>query len=103
MGTFAFFPFDTPLSLALSPAGRGDFLIGGLTWLVFIVALGLIAFWAIRTLASPHAGRWSPAQIPQPPSGPAPLDILARRFAAGEISAEEYQKAREVLAGTPKP
>jgi uncharacterized membrane protein len=35
------------------------------------------------------------------PSGPpgAPLDILARRFAAGEISAEEYQKARDLLQG----
>src|SRR5258708_33328572 len=29
----------------------------------------------------------------------APLDILARRFAAGEISTEEYQKARDLLHG----
>ena len=34
-----------------------------------------------------------------------PLDILARRFAAGEISAEEYQRARDILRGEepPKP
>ena len=28
-----------------------------------------------------------------------PLDILARRFASGEISAEEYQRARDLLEG----
>jgi uncharacterized membrane protein len=28
-----------------------------------------------------------------------PLEILARRFASGEISAEDYQKARDLLGG----
>src|SRR5579872_2465783 len=61
-----------------------------------------------RVLGDSHARESAcralePGQIPQPPSGPAPLDILARRFAAGEISADEYQKVREVLAGPPKP
>ncbi len=50
-----------------------------------------------------------PTQQTVPPSGPpppppgspseAPLDILARRFAKGEITAEEYQKARDLLSG----
>lgn len=35
------------------------------------------------------------------PAGPeAPLDVLARRFASGEISADEYQKARDLLKGS---
>jgi putative membrane protein len=44
-----------------------------------------------------------PVSVPPaatPPAGPpreTPLDILARRFASGEISADEYEKARELL------
>jgi len=36
------------------------------------------------------------------PPRESPLDILARRFAAGEISAEEYEKARDLLKGDSK-
>jgi uncharacterized membrane protein len=28
-----------------------------------------------------------------------PMEILARRFASGEITAEEYQRARDLLGG----
>ncbi len=57
---------------------------------------------------------WATHQAPQtasvapygpPPAMPpreSPLDILARRFAAGEISADEYQKARDLLKGDSK-
>ena len=31
-----------------------------------------------------------------------PLDILARRFAAGEIDADEYKKSRDLLRGGDK-
>jgi len=31
-----------------------------------------------------------------------PLEILARRFASGEITAEEYERARDLLGGGPK-
>ena len=80
MGTFGFFPFG---------------LVGGLSWLLVAVAAGLLLFLLIRSAGS---GGWSgSAAVVPPPPGPAPLDILARRFAAGEISAEEYQKARDIL------
>ena len=35
----------------------------------------------------------------QPAHTPTPLEILDRRFASGELSAEEYQKARDLLQG----
>jgi Predicted membrane protein (DUF2078). len=39
-----------------------------------------------------------------PANAETPLDILARRFASGEISAEEYQRSRDLLRGeTAKP
>jgi uncharacterized membrane protein len=34
-----------------------------------------------------------------PPARETPLEILARRFASGEITAEEYQRARDLLEG----
>jgi uncharacterized membrane protein len=34
-----------------------------------------------------------------PPGRETPLEILARRFASGEITAEEYQRARDLLEG----
>lgn len=85
MGTFGFFPFG---------------LLGGLTGLLFFAGLVLLIFVLIRAVTGPHAMRWTPAAPPQVPAE-SPLDILARRFAAGAITAEEYQRARDVLREKP--
>jgi uncharacterized membrane protein len=50
----------------------------------------------------------SPPMPPMPMAPPAsaretPLEILARRFASGEITADEYQKARDLLQGGSRP
>jgi uncharacterized membrane protein len=44
--------------------------------------------------ASPMHGGPTPS-----PARETPLEILARRFASGEITAEEYQRARDLLEG----
>jgi len=67
-----------------------------------LVGLVVLVVWA-ATHSTPH-----PASMP--PYGPpaamqsreSPLDILARRFAAGEITADEYQRARDLLKGDSK-
>jgi uncharacterized membrane protein len=41
-------------------------------------------------------------QVPVQTQRETPLEILARRFASGEITAAEYQKARDLLGGGPK-
>lgn len=87
MGTFGFFPFG---------------LLGGLTGLLFLVGFVLLIVWLVRAAAGPHAMRWTPTAT-TPPTAESPLDILARRFASGAITAEEYQKARDVLREAPKP
>ena len=54
----------------------------------------------------PHAGPYAAAGTPPPPppgAPQAPREILDRRFAAGEITAEEYQKARDLLEGKQPP
>ena len=88
MGTLGFFPFG---------------LLSGLTGLLLFVGFVLLIIWLVRAMTGPSAMRWTgPAATPPPPAE-GPLDILARRFASGAITAEEYQKAREVLAEAPKP
>lgn len=66
-----------------------------------VVLVGAAIVIAIVQAASrPHQQTFPPS-APMPPSGPSemPLDILARRFARGEITAEEYQKGRDLLGG----
>ena len=47
-----------------------------------LIALGV---WAVRALTTSRAG------------GDAPIEVLRRRFAAGEISQEEFEKTRKAL------
>jgi len=70
------------------------------------VPIVLIVLIVLMVNAS-HRGAYStapaPAQAgpapPAPPGRETPLEILDRRFASGEISAEEYQRARDLLKG----
>jgi putative membrane protein len=75
-------------------------LFGGiqiLFWLVVAAGVALLVVWAIRSStqrtlpAAPTAGG---------PQRETPLDILARRFASGEITAEEYERGRDLLGGS---
>jgi uncharacterized membrane protein len=77
-------------------------LLGLLAGLLLLAGLVLGIVWLVRTMAGPSTWRPPLAGPAQPPAG-TPLDILARRFASGEIGAEEYQKARDVLRETPAP
>ncbi len=75
-----------------------------LFFVVPLVLVGLIVLvvWA-ATRQSPQTASMAPYGAPGPmPPRESPLDILGRRFAAGEISAEEYQKARDLLTGESK-
>jgi uncharacterized membrane protein len=73
----------------------GFVVIGAIFWLMILAGLGLLVFWAVR------AGSFSRqlTTAGHAPSHETPLDILARRFAAGEIDAEEYKRSRDLLTG----
>jgi putative membrane protein len=87
MGRFGFFPFG---------------LAGGLAGLLLLAGFVLLMVWLIRALVGPAA--WRPRSTASPAAPPeSPLDILSRRFAAGEITADEFEKAREVLRETTNP
>ncbi|GGU73289.1 hypothetical protein GCM10010211_43940 [Streptomyces albospinus] len=80
---------------------------GGLGWIA--ASVGLILFWALvvtvgilvfRALARPgrHGGEppgWHMG--PQPTAGPTAEQILAERYARGEIEDEEYQRRLAML------
>ena len=69
--------------------------IGAFFILVVLGAVALVVFLAVRSKPA------VPATFPA--SHETPLQILDRRFAAGEIDAEEYKRARDILsAGGPK-
>ena len=61
-------------------------LFGLLMMLIFFGGLTVLAIWAVRTFSGPRPG-----------AAESPLDVLKRRLAAGEISAEEYEKTRRAL------
>jgi putative membrane protein len=84
--TFGFFPFGV---------------LSGLSGLLLLAGFVLLLVWLIRAILGQAAWRhgFAPTGASTPES---PVDILSRRFAAGEITSEDFQKARDVLRETPK-
>jgi uncharacterized membrane protein len=69
--------------------------LGGLAWLAIVAGIVLLVIWAARASSRTPMMRSAPALVESP------LDTLARRFASGDISAEEYERARDLLRGDP--
>jgi putative membrane protein len=74
-------------------------------WASWTMYLGMIAFWVgvvalviwgIKALAAPGAAH-TVLQVPQPPAEAA-VDVLKRRYAAGEIDAAEFEQKRRDLS-----
>lgn len=75
--------------------GAGGWLAMSLMMLVFWGLLALLAVWLVRTLRDrpPRAG----GDELHSPTARAD-EVLAERFARGEIDADEYTRRREVLS-----
>ncbi|OLC14661.1 MAG: hypothetical protein AUH32_05015 [Actinobacteria bacterium 13_1_40CM_66_12] len=68
--------------------------------LIFAIALAVLVIWAVRASGRPAYPIGQPPMPPPPRE--TPLEILARRFASGELSAEDYERARDLLGGGSK-
>ncbi|HEY8840989.1 MAG TPA: SHOCT domain-containing protein [Candidatus Dormibacteraeota bacterium] len=68
-------------------------ILGGLSWLVIVAGIVLLVLWAVRAMPRTTLVGRAPAAVESPE------DILARRFAMGEISAEDYERSRDLLRG----
>ena len=72
-------------------------ILGGLSWLAIVAGIILLVIWAVRAMPRAAAAGTPPAAVESPD------DILARRFAMGEISAEDFTRSRDLLHGRPAP
>lgn len=61
---------------------------------VMVVFMGLLLAAALVAVR-----RWRPDR-PRAAAGASPLDVLAKRFARGEIDSDEYERRRRALGGT---
>jgi putative membrane protein len=77
-------------------AGAGDWIAMSLMMLVFVGALTALGVWLLRSnhtnAAHTHAAQAQSAE-----------EILAGRFAPGEIDEDDYTKRRELLRNTGTP
>ena len=74
-------------------------------WMILMMVV-MVLFWAavIFGIVSLIRGAAWGRSVPDPPVvKESPADILDRRFAEGDISEEDYQARREVLAGRGEP
>jgi len=77
------------------------FVFGSLVVVAVVIAVIVLVVQAATRPAYPPGT--PPMQVgAAPPARETPLEILARRFASGEVTAEEYQKARDLLEGRGK-
>lgn len=81
--------------------GGGPVTAGGWTWGLGM-GLGwlmMLAFWGALIVGVVALVRWlgGTGERPRPPAAESALDVLKRRYAAGEITAEQYQQMKEVL------
>ena len=91
--------FFLPHPEPMGPLGILFAVLGGLAWLAIVAGIVLLIIWAVRAVPGSTLMRTT-----APATAESPLDMLARRFASGEISAEEYERSRDLLRGeTPKP
>jgi len=75
------------------------FMFGFLVVAAVVVAVIVLAVHASTRTAYPTGAPPMQMTAAPPPARETPLEILARRFASGEITAEEYQRARDLLEG----
>jgi uncharacterized membrane protein len=68
-------------------------ILGGLAWLAIVVGVVLLVVWAVRAFPGHRLMPSAPAAVESP------LDTLARRFALGEMTPEEFERARDLLRG----
>jgi putative membrane protein len=76
--------------------GMGFGLIGLLLMLLFWVGLILLAVWLVRAIFSSNSSRGS--STTQPGNNLDAREILAQRYARGEITREQYETMKQDIS-----
>jgi putative membrane protein len=88
------------IALLLADMGWGNHMDDwGAGWWI-AMALGMVLFWGLVIVGVVWLVRSVPWRADQ--RGAGPIEILDRRLAAGEISADDYRERREILEGKPQ-
>lgn len=68
-------------------------------WGWFAMSVGMIVFWGVIIIAVVAAVRalGRSQDYPRPPAWPSPEQVLAERFARGEIDEEDYRQRLNTL------
>lgn len=72
-------------------------ILGGLACLAIVAGVVALVIWAVRAIPANSVMQSTPAVVETP------LDTLARRFALGQMTAEEFERSRDLLRGDSKP
>lgn len=72
--------------------GWGGMILGPFMMLIFVVAIVVVVLLLVRWLGGPSSTAASS------PSAKAPIDILKKRFARGEIDKEEFEERKQLLS-----
>ena len=75
------------------------FVMGFFVSVAVVIAVIVLAIYLSTRTAYPTGAPPMQMGSAPPPARETPLEILARRFASGEITAEEYRRARDLLGG----
>ena len=79
--------------------GHLFYLFGLLVVVAVVIGVIVLAVHASTRPAYPTSAPPMYMGAVPPQARETPLEILARRFASGEITAEEYQRSRDLLGG----
>ena len=95
MDLFTNQPFG-PAGAAHWGAAGGHFVFAPFFGLFWLLLIGFVIFWVVRRGRVDHSSHSHYASAPTTPTS-RPIDILAERYARGEINTEEYRERLEQL------
>jgi len=73
-------------------------------WGLALMSVGMVLFWTLIVLAVIAIARYLRTGGDRPPEArPTPEELLAKRFARGEIDEQEYHQRLNALHGGPDP
>ena len=72
-------------------------------WGYGLMTVSLVLFWTLVIVGVVALVRYLSRNHPPITSRPTPEELLAERFARGEINKEEYEHGLDVLTGGPRP
>lgn len=92
----------TAAALPFAHDGWEDHMDWGAGWWI-VMAVGMVIFWGLVIAGIVWLARSLPWRPVGHHDGGSALDLLDRRFAAGEMSVDEYRERRAILKGEEPP